>query len=180
MSAFFHISNWPGVVGLCTTRFNWGRGGSNWPGIVGLCTTRFSWGRERGSNWPGEVGLCTTRFNWGRGRGLKLTWCSKALYISSVDTLHLKIWGHSALGHQMSLLGVTSHLRVHFIWKDDFILLCMLHLKDDLILLLATRCHYWGDTSHLSIHFIWKYELISGLVLHHRGLFYERPTNNEL
>ena len=90
-------------------------------------------------------------------------------------------WPHAALGHQMSPPGMyilslcALHLKswpnssslVHIIWKDD------------LILLLATRCHYWGVhlifmcTSSENMSSFWV------CILHHRGLFYERPINPE-
>ena len=59
----------------------------------------------------------------------------------------------------------VSHLRVHFIWKYE------------VILLLTTRCHYWGVhliwwytssekmTSFCSVHFIWKDYLIMLLAI---------------
>ena len=50
-----------------------------------------------------------------------------------MSKLHAKLsLCSTALGHQMSILGGTSYISVHFIWKVD------------LILLLATRCHYQG------------------------------------
>ena len=72
-------------------------------------------------------------------------------YIWSSCALHLKSWPYSSSS-------------VHIIWKDD------------LILLLATRCHYQGvhlifmctSSENMSSFWVW--------VLHHRGLFYKRPT----
>ena len=157
MSALCHMSNWHGVVGLCSTRVNYG-GWQIWPGYVCILPH------------------------------VKLTWCSRSLYISSEGTLHLKIWGHSALGHQMSLLGVhliwgyTSSERmnsicsVHFISKDDLILLCTHHLKRWPNSAFGHQMSLWG------VHLIWVYTSSENMrsfrvwVLHHRCLFYKRPT----
>ena len=157
--AVCYIGNWFGVIGFCTSGFDWG--GMSDLGICALCYM---------GNCFGVVGLCSSGFNlW----GVHLTW----VYV------HCAIWetalvllGSVALGcicRGNSLSHCALHLdrwpnsfsSVHVIWKDD------------LILVFATRCYYQREhlisvctsSENMSSFWVW--------VLHHRGLFYERPTS---
>ena len=110
------------------------------------------------TNWHGVVELYTTGFDW--GRGVKLTWCSRALYhyvqLREGVTSHLKLWAHYPNVHL--IWGYTSSEKMTSFcsWPPD-----------------VTT----GGTSHLRVHFIWKYELILGLGLASQRSFL-RKTNN--
>ena len=125
------MSNWPGVVELCSTRFNW-RGYtsdpstsehfhlSNSPGVIVLCTTRFDnqrvggtheWGTSafyHMSNWPGVVELCSTRCNWWE----VYIWTQ---YIWTLPPVKLT-WYNSALYHYLMASWPKHKANVSMTW----------------------------------------------------------------
>ena len=117
---------------------------SNWPGVVELCSTRFNW--EGVYIWPQSI--------WTLPH-VKLTWYNSALYhyLMSSWPKHKAnasmTWPHAALGHQMSLLGGTSC--TNCVSNAFSIAFSRMSRWPYVVLLLATRCLYWGS------QLIWGY-----------------------
>ena len=128
------------------------------PGGYIWVSTAFSFAFCRMSNWPDVVLLLATRcLYW----GVHLTvHCLLNCILQNVRFT----WCHTALGHQMPLLGV--HLTVYCLCN------CIpQHVKMTLhSTFLGHQMPLLGGTSAseiLNSCRVW--------VLHHRGLFYERP-----
>ena len=113
------------------------------------------------SSWPYVVLLLTTRcLYW----GVHLTvYCIFNCVLQNVKmTL-----GSTGLGHQMPLPG-------GYIWLSTAFSIACFRMAPwpYIVLLMATRCLYWGYISSEIMNSFWVW------LLHHRGLFYKRPIMN--